>query len=382
MSTAAAVLQNTQIGRSTAHTATIYLKEAKYEFLKSLRLRVYSVSVIAFPLMFYVLFGLVLNSKEALVGGMSFPTYLIATYGTFGVMGASLFGTASGLAADRGLGWLQVKRASPMPPFAYFLAKAILAMIFSAIVVSLLLTLGIIFGGVHMPLAQIAQAARNAGRRIDSVLCHGPGDRLLCRTKFRAFRHQPVLLPIVVLQRPVGALHVLAQADAADRTRPAALSLVAIGAWSGRRRTPRVRRHPLGSSIRLHPDLPGHRPHRLPARSGKVVRLNAPRAGRERCRAERNAGDADRIRIRARIHACRSSGIIGAPSGAGFRIRAAHRKEHPMSATKKGYSSTLALMLLGTLALCGGARWLPVLIPAAILICYATVRSTYSRSRN
>ncbi len=157
MSTAAAVLQNTQIGRSTAHTATIYLKEAKYEFLKSLRLRVYSVSVIAFPLMFYVLFGLVLNSKEALVGGMSFPTYLIATYGTFGVMGASLFGTASGLAADRGLGWLQVKRASPMPPFAYFLAKAILAMIFSAIVVSLLLTLGIIFGGVHMPLAQIAR---------------------------------------------------------------------------------------------------------------------------------------------------------------------------------------------------------------------------------
>ncbi len=53
-----------------------------------------------------------------------------------------------------------------------------------------------------------------------------------------------------------------------------------------------------------------------------------------------------------------------------------------MSATKKSYSSTLALMLLGTLALCGGARWLPVLIPAAILICYVTVRSTYSRSRN
>jgi ABC-2 type transport system permease protein len=64
-------------------------------------------------------------------------------------MGASLFGTASGLAADRGLGWLQVKRASPMPPFAYFTAKVILSMIFSAIVVSLLLVLGISFGGVR-----------------------------------------------------------------------------------------------------------------------------------------------------------------------------------------------------------------------------------------
>jgi len=41
--------------------------------------------------MFYVLFGLVLNAKEA-IGGTGVPTYLLATYGTFGVMGASLFG--------------------------------------------------------------------------------------------------------------------------------------------------------------------------------------------------------------------------------------------------------------------------------------------------
>jgi ABC-2 type transport system permease protein len=156
MSTAAAVLSNTRIERSASHTATIYLKEAKYEFLKNLRLRVYTVSVISFPLMFYVLFGLVLNGKQA-ISGTGIPTYLIATYGTFGVMGASLFGTASGLAADRGLGWLQVKRASPMPPFAYFTAKVVLSMIFSAIVVLLLLALGISFGGVRLPLPEMAE---------------------------------------------------------------------------------------------------------------------------------------------------------------------------------------------------------------------------------
>lgn len=156
MSTATTVLSNPQIQHSTSHTATIYLKEAKYEFLKNLRLRVYTASVISFPLMFYVLFGLVLNARET-IAGMGVPTYLIATYGTFGVMGASLFGTASGLAADRGLGWLQVKRASPMPPFAYFTAKVILSMIFSAIVVALLLVLGIAFGGVRMPALQIAK---------------------------------------------------------------------------------------------------------------------------------------------------------------------------------------------------------------------------------
>jgi ABC-2 type transport system permease protein len=156
MSTTAAAFPNSPIERSPRHTTRIYLKEAKYEFLKNLRLRVYTVSVITFPLMFYVLFGLVLNAKEA-IGGTGVSTYLIATYGTFGVMGASLFGTASGLASDRGLGWLQVKRASPMPPFAYFMAKVILSMTFSAIVVALLLVLGISFGGVQMPLVEMAK---------------------------------------------------------------------------------------------------------------------------------------------------------------------------------------------------------------------------------
>src|ERR1700683_5851876 len=156
MSTAAAVLSNPQIERSPGHSLTIYLKEAKYEFLKNLRLRVYNISVITFPLMFYVLFGLVLNAKES-IGSTAVPTYLIATYGTFGVMGASLFGTAAGLASDRGLGWLQVKRASPMPPLAYFAAKVITSMIFSAVIVVALFTLGITLGGVRMPVGDFAR---------------------------------------------------------------------------------------------------------------------------------------------------------------------------------------------------------------------------------
>jgi ABC-2 type transport system permease protein len=156
MSTATMALSNLQTQRSPGHTAAIYLKEAKYEFLKNLRLRMYTASVLSFPIMFYVLFGLVLNSKQA-IGGTGVPTYLIATYGTFGVMGASLFGTAAGLASDRGLGWLQVKRASPMPPFAYFAAKVVTSMIFSSFIVVALFALGFTLGGVRMPLADLAR---------------------------------------------------------------------------------------------------------------------------------------------------------------------------------------------------------------------------------
>lgn len=156
MGTASIAMNRAQIERSPTHTATIYWKETKYEFLKYLRVRMYTASVLSFPIMFYVLFGLLLNSHGA-IGGMRVPTYLIATYGTFGVMGASLFGTAAGLASDRGLGWLEVKRASPMPPFAYFWAKVITSMVFSAVIVLALFALGVAFGEVRMPASMFAK---------------------------------------------------------------------------------------------------------------------------------------------------------------------------------------------------------------------------------
>jgi ABC-2 type transport system permease protein len=127
---------------------TICAKEAKYEFLKNLRYPMYSVSTVVFPLMFYVLFGLVMGKQ--MIGHVPTTVYLIPSYGTFGVMGASLFGTAAGLASDRGLGWLQVKRASPMPAFAYFVAKIVMSLIFCTIVVLALLAMGYAFGGVHL----------------------------------------------------------------------------------------------------------------------------------------------------------------------------------------------------------------------------------------
>jgi ABC-2 type transport system permease protein len=127
---------------------TICAKEAKYEFLKNLRFPMFSVSTLVFPLMFYILFGLVMGKQ--MIGNVATTLYLIPAYGTFGVMGASLFGAAAGLASERGLGWLQVKRASPMPLFAYFLAKVVMSLIFSAVDVLALMAMGMAFGGVHL----------------------------------------------------------------------------------------------------------------------------------------------------------------------------------------------------------------------------------------
>jgi hypothetical protein len=52
------------------------------------------------------------------------------------------------------------------------------------------------------------------------------------------------------------------------------------------------------------------------------------------------------------------------------------------AAAKKGYGSTMALMILGMLALYGGPSWLVALIPAAILVWYAAAGAIVRRSRN
>jgi len=113
-----------------------YRLEAKYEFLRLLRTPIFALPTILFPALFYLLFGVVLGSR----GDGNAAQYLLATYGVFGVMGAALFGFGVTVAIERDQGLLALKRALPMPPGAYLLAKMAMAMLFSAIV-SLLLAL-------------------------------------------------------------------------------------------------------------------------------------------------------------------------------------------------------------------------------------------------
>jgi ABC-2 type transport system permease protein len=129
-----------------------YWMESKMELLKMARLKQYSLSTVAFPLMFYCFFGLAMAPFSQ--GATSMSKNLLATYGAFGVMGATLYAFGAGVAVERGLGWMEVKRASPMPPAAYFVAKGVVSLTFGALVVTLLFALGAIFGGVRMPASQ------------------------------------------------------------------------------------------------------------------------------------------------------------------------------------------------------------------------------------
>ena len=129
-----------------------YLLEAKYEFLRLLRTPMFSLPTVLFPAMFYLLFGVLLNR-----GNPAAATYLFATYGVFGVMGAALFGFGVTVSMDREQGLLALKRALPMPPGAYVAAKMAMAVLFGLMVSLLLAVLAGGLGGVSLEPSQWAR---------------------------------------------------------------------------------------------------------------------------------------------------------------------------------------------------------------------------------
>lgn len=138
---------NTVSNMSGSRLWAAYLGEIRFEFIKSLRTPAFAVPTLFFPVLFYLLFGIFLGS---MLGKTQQALYLFATYGVFGAMGPGLFGFGVSLAIEREQGLLTLKQALPQPPGAYLLARAVMAMVFVAII-ALMLTLMAVFVA-HVPL--------------------------------------------------------------------------------------------------------------------------------------------------------------------------------------------------------------------------------------
>jgi ABC-2 type transport system permease protein len=129
--------------------ARITMNETRAELTKFVRLPAYVIPTLAFPLAFYWFFGIAMNGSQH-IGATTAATYMLATFGAFGVVGCALFAFGVSVAMERGQGWLLVKRASPMPPAAYFVAKVLTMLAFALTIVLMLCLLGAELGGVKL----------------------------------------------------------------------------------------------------------------------------------------------------------------------------------------------------------------------------------------
>ena len=96
----------------------------------------FTIPTLVFPLMFYLFFGVVMSFSPTA------PTYLLATYGVFGLIGPSLFGFGVGFANERDSGALLLKQTTPMPAAAYLVARVAAALVFGIVIVTGLFLLG------------------------------------------------------------------------------------------------------------------------------------------------------------------------------------------------------------------------------------------------
>ena len=119
-----------------ARRTCIYVLEARAQFLSVARTPGFTIPTLVFPIMFYVFFGVVMSFSPLA------PTFLLATYGVFGLIGPSLFGFGVGFAAERDSGALLLKQTTPMPVAAYLLARVATALLFGMAIVLGLFVLG------------------------------------------------------------------------------------------------------------------------------------------------------------------------------------------------------------------------------------------------
>lgn len=124
-----------------------YLGDIRVELLKMLRTPAFAIPTIVFPVMFYLLFGVLLGSAR---GNVQMGTYLLATYAVFGTMAPGLFGFGVSLAFEREQGLLTFRQALPAPPGAFLLARMVMAMVFVSISTLLLIVVAVTLGGVTL----------------------------------------------------------------------------------------------------------------------------------------------------------------------------------------------------------------------------------------
>jgi len=139
-------------GLGFGYYARIFRKETQYEFVKMLRTKAFSLSVIGFPVMFYLLFGT--SNRHGM-----FARYLMPSYSCMGVVSACLFGIGMGIAMERAQGWLELKQASPMPRLAYLGAKLVSCAAFALVIVAALVTLSVTVGGVSLTAGEAVKLA-------------------------------------------------------------------------------------------------------------------------------------------------------------------------------------------------------------------------------
>ncbi len=127
----------------------VYRSRAGVELKEFFRQRESVVFTLVFPVLLLVVFGAVLDYD--LGAGVSFTQYFVAGVIAAGILGASLQNMAISIATERADGTLKSLSGTPMPRSAYFVGKVVQVLAVTVLIITFLLTIGVVFYGVDLP---------------------------------------------------------------------------------------------------------------------------------------------------------------------------------------------------------------------------------------
>lgn len=132
------------------HMLRSLLLEARCELLRTWREPAFTIPVLLFPALFYLLFGVLMKGS----GDATIATYLLVNYGVFGVICVAMFGFGVALAVDRDRGVLRLRQVQPVLPGAMLAARSAMVLLFALLVLLQLAALAVLFAGVRLAAGQ------------------------------------------------------------------------------------------------------------------------------------------------------------------------------------------------------------------------------------
>ncbi len=141
--------------RPTGSTLGMFAEHVRAEIRQHLRMPEYAIGILAMPAILYAMFGMP-SAGEQLDGGTSIGALMFGSIAGFNLVTESLFTFGVGVAYERRLGWVRRLRATPMPMWVYLAGKIVMAVLFSAAVLALLLVLAVA-GGVRFDITDLVR---------------------------------------------------------------------------------------------------------------------------------------------------------------------------------------------------------------------------------
>jgi len=142
-------------------TARLALHQSRYEFLSFWRNPQSRVFTLLLPIVFLVIFSTVIGGTTSTPSGaeVKISTYYVPGIATLAIIAATFTNLGISIVTQRELGVLKRRRATPVPAAALIAGRALVGVVTSLVLVVVLIVIGRLAFGVHLPTATLPGVA-------------------------------------------------------------------------------------------------------------------------------------------------------------------------------------------------------------------------------